>query len=60
VDGVKNNSLALWDFVYSLKPGDILYAKQGTGRILGWGVVTSDLTGNNPTFHSNEHENINH
>ena len=40
--GYKNNSLALWDFVYSLKPGDILYAKQGTGRILGWGVVTSD------------------
>ncbi len=37
-----NNSLALWDFANSVKVGDVVYAKQGTARVLGWGIVKSD------------------
>lgn len=40
--GFKNNSLAIWDFVKSIRVGDVVYAKQGMGRILGWGVVKSE------------------
>ena len=36
-----NNSLTLWDFSHSIQVGDVVYAKQGMSRILGWGVVTS-------------------
>lgn len=44
--GVGNNpvmsSLALWQFRHQMKPGDILIAKQGIGRLLGWGRVTGE------------------
>ena len=36
-----NDSLTLWDFSHSIRVGDVVYAKQGMSRILGWGVVTS-------------------
>ena len=38
----KNNSLACWQFSRQMKPGDVIFAKQGTGRLLGHGTVRSD------------------
>ncbi len=38
----KNDSLALWQFLTQMQPGDIVYAKRGTHQILGRGVVTSE------------------
>ncbi len=34
-----NDSLALWEFVHVLKPGDIVFAKKGAHKIIGRGVV---------------------
>ena len=38
----KNDGLATWEFCHEIKPGDIIYAKQGRNKILGRGVVASD------------------
>ena len=38
----KNDTLTLWSLGNKIKNGDIVYAKQGTRKILGRGVVTSD------------------
>ena len=38
----KNDSLALWQFLTQMQPGDIVYAKRGAHQILARGVVTSD------------------
>lgn len=38
----KNNALGCYNFAYSIKPGDIIIAKQGTGTLIGYGVVQSD------------------
>ena len=38
----KNDSLALWQFVHDIHPGDIVYAKKGINKIIGRGVVDSD------------------
>ncbi len=35
-----NDSLALWEFANDITEGDIIYAKQGRSRVLGYGVVT--------------------
>ena len=37
-----NDSLALWEFVYKMQPGDIVYAKRGYAHIYARGIVTSD------------------
>ena len=37
-----NDSLAAWEFVNELKPGDIVFAKKGTKEFVGWGFVKSD------------------
>ena len=37
-----NDSLATYDFVHTLKPGDKLFVKKGTRQILGQGVVTGE------------------
>ncbi len=37
----RNNALCLWQFSRSIRPGDIVYAKQGMNKVLGWGVVRS-------------------
>lgn len=34
-----NSSLAIWQFLKDMKPGDVVYVKQGRGKILGRGVV---------------------
>jgi hypothetical protein len=36
------NARMLYDFAFSLKPGDIVFAKKGRSTIVGRGVVTSD------------------
>ena len=38
----KNDSLAIWSFLSIIKKGDVIFAKKGTGKILGRGVVTGD------------------
>lgn len=37
-----NASLAIWSFLAEMKVGDIIFAKKGTGKIIGRGVVTGD------------------
>ena len=38
----KNDSLAVWQFANDIKPGDIVFAKRGLGKIIGRGIVESD------------------
>lgn len=38
----KNDKCAIWDFVHSVKPGDVIFAKKGRNKIIGRGVVDSD------------------
>lgn len=38
----KNSAHATWQFVHHMKPGDIIFAKKGSSKIIGRGVVTSD------------------
>jgi len=38
----KNDSLAVWQFANNIKPGDIVFAKRGRGKIIGRGIVESD------------------
>ena len=37
-----NDRKALWDFCHEMKPGDIVFVKQGLSKIIGRGVVTGD------------------
>lgn len=37
-----NSCRAVWDFLHTMKPGDIIYAKKGLGKILGRGEVMSE------------------
>lgn len=39
----KNDTLATWDFVHTLKPDDIVYVKKGRKTIIGKGIITSDF-----------------
>lgn len=32
----------LWNFSYSMKPGDVVFAKKGLYKICGWGIVSGD------------------
>ncbi|HBJ37406.1 MAG TPA: hypothetical protein DDZ51_22165 [Planctomycetaceae bacterium] len=32
----------LWNFSYSMKPGDVVFAKRGIHKICGWGIVSGD------------------
>ena len=36
----KNDRLALWEFCNVMRPGDIVFVKQGLSKILGRGIVT--------------------
>lgn len=40
----KNAAYAAWQFVREIRPGDIIFAKQGRTKILGRGIVTGDYT----------------
>ncbi len=37
-----NDTLACWEFAHTIKAGDIIFAKQGVGRMFGCGRITSD------------------
>ena len=37
-----NNALTCWDFANVMEVGDIVFAKQGTRKVVGYGVVTGD------------------
>ena len=37
-----SDTLALWQFAYEIKPGDIVIAKKGLHLIVGYGIVISD------------------
>lgn len=39
----KNAVLEVWQFIHEMKPGDVIYAKDGTKKVIGRGVVTSDF-----------------
>lgn len=38
----KNDAHALWQFANEIKIGDVIFVKQGTGKIIGRGIVESD------------------
>lgn len=37
-----HDSLALWQFVHDMKPGDVIYAKKGVKNVIGRGVVMDE------------------
>ena len=37
-----NSSLAVWQFLKDMKPGDVIFVKRGRSKILGRGVVQGD------------------
>ena len=39
----RNASLEVWQFIHDMKPGDVIFAKNGRSSIIGRGVVTSDF-----------------
>lgn len=39
-----NTALANWQFGHEMAPGDLIIAKRGRSRILGWGEVRSDYS----------------
>lgn len=38
----RNDSLATWQFAFAMKPGDIVYLKEGVQSVKARGVITSD------------------
>lgn len=42
-----NNQLAIWEFANVMKPGDVIFVKDGIFRLLGRGVVLSDYAYDN-------------
>ena len=47
----KNSAHAVWQFAHDIKPGDIIFAKQGRTEILGRGIVTGDYEYNADAGH---------
>lgn len=37
-----NNQLAIWEFAHVMKPGDVVFVKDGLYKLLGRGVIASD------------------
>ena len=37
-----NDRLALWEFCHVIKPGDVVFVKQGKTKIIGRGIVSGD------------------
>jgi 5-methylcytosine-specific restriction enzyme B len=38
----RHDSLALWQFAHEIRRGDIVFAKQGFAKLLGYGIVEGD------------------
>lgn len=49
----RNDSLAIYEFTYSMKPGDIVFVKRGLHEIIGRGEIISDYYYDSqfPEFH---------
>ena len=39
----RNASLEVWQFIHEIKPGDVIFAKNGRSSLIGRGIVTSDF-----------------
>ena len=39
-----HNALANWQFSHEMAPGDLIIAKQGRSKILGWGIIAGDYS----------------
>jgi 5-methylcytosine-specific restriction enzyme B len=37
-----NDARACWEFMTEMAPGDLVFARQGLDRVIGYGVVTGD------------------
>ena len=48
-----NDSLALWNFVHKMKAGDVVYAKKGTKKIIGKGIVEGEYCYDGEQAHPN-------
>lgn len=53
--GSYNTSIALWQFANEINIGDVIVSKQGKGKYLGYGFVTSDYIFDNQR---SEHKHI--
>lgn len=43
VDSSKvNDTLSCWQFAHVMRPGDVLFAKKGTKKVVGYGIVKGD------------------
>ncbi|WP_253345501.1 AAA family ATPase [Staphylococcus equorum] len=42
-----NSANAIWQFTNEMKIGDIVYAKKGQSKLIGWGIVSSQHDFNN-------------
>jgi len=38
-DSYRNDKLAVWEFANEVKEGDVIFAKSGMGKLLGYGIV---------------------
>lgn len=50
--GAKYVAGMMWKFAHELEPGDIVFARRGRLKVIGWGVVTGDYR------HNEDHEMI--
>ena len=56
---MKNTFRALWDFSHEINVGDVIIAKQGRSRYLGYGIVQSDYNFNESDIGFNHSEKVN-
>lgn len=40
----RNDAKACWQFVHDIRKGDVIFAKQGISKVLGYGIVEGDYT----------------
>ena len=55
----KNTFRALWDFSHEINVGDVIIAKQGRSRYLGYGIVQSDYNFNESATGFNHSRKVN-
>lgn len=56
---MKNTFRALWDFSHEINVGDVIIAKQGRSRYLGYGIVQSDYNFNESNTGFNHSRKVN-
>ena len=58
-EGSMNIIRALWDFSHEINVGDVIIAKQGRSRYLGYGIVQSDYNFNESDTKFNHSRKVN-